>query len=290
VAVVLGIAQDGGVPQANCRCERCSRARRGPRHAHRVASLALLDAVEGKSFLIDATIDLREQLDALASDPVVPLPQGRTPLEGVLLTHAHVGHYAGLVHFGREAMGSRQLPLFVTARMRRFIESNAPWSKLLEQGHARLIEIKPDEPVELTPRLRVTPVLVPHRDELSDTVAYVVEGPSRKLLWLPDIDRWEKWQRSLEDVLDEVDLAFLDGTFYSTDELPDRDISGIPHPLVRDTVERLEASAAAHPRRAKVCFVHLNHSNPLLGPGTRLSRELEARGFEVASEGQRVEL
>jgi pyrroloquinoline quinone biosynthesis protein B len=288
VAVVLGTAQDGGVPQANCRCPRCAAARADPARRRAVASLALLDLTERETFLIDVSPDLPDALERLAADPELPLLPGRTPLAGVLLTHAHVGHYAGLIHFGREVLASRALPLYATDRMAGFLETNAPWSELVRLGHVCPVRIEPGRTVELTPHLRVTALLVPHRDELSDTVAFLVEGPTRRLLWLPDIDRWERWDRAIEDVLDEVDYAFLDATFHSPAELPGRNLDEIPHPLVTATVDRIERRT---PRpRAQVFLVHLNHSNGLLGPDPAPRRAVESAGIEVAEDGTRLDL
>jgi pyrroloquinoline quinone biosynthesis protein B len=289
-AIVLGIAQDAGVPQANCRCARCDRARRNPRHRHFASSLALLDLTDRKTWLVEATPDVREQLDLLAAHPLQPLREGRTPLDGVLLTHAHVGHYAGLIHFGREAMGSRGLPVHCTDRLASFLETNGPWSLAVELGHLALRRIEVERPFPLGAHVTVTALTVPHRDELSDTVAFVIRGPRRTLLWLPDIDKWEKWDRRLEDVLAGVDVALLDATFYSGGELPDRPLRDVPHPTVEETLARLAAWKPEVGARPRILLIHVNHSNPLLGPGRREARVVEAAGIEVATEGLRLDL
>ena len=278
-AIVLGAAQDGGVPQAGCACARCAAARGGSAPRLRPACLGLVDR-EGGRFLIDATPALPEQLDLLLAEDC------ETPreLSGVLLTHAHAGHYTGLIHFGREMRGERGLPLHATPRLCEFLARDAPWSELVRHGHCELRPLEPGASVELTPRLRVTAWPVPHRDELSDTVAFLVEGPSRRLLWLPDIDSWDAWERPLEEVLDEVHLAYLDATFWSADELPGRDLAQIPHPLAEETVRR------AAGRRAEVRLVHLNHSNPLLGPDPEPRASVEAAGLRLAHEGARHHL
>ena len=117
----------------------------------------------------------------------------------MLLTHAHIGHYTGLMYLGREALGASAVPVYATPRMAAFLRGNGPWSLLVTQGHIDLREIAPGQPLALTPRLTVTALTVPHRDELSDTVGFRVQGPSRTLLYVPDIDKWEKWDRRLED-------------------------------------------------------------------------------------------
>jgi pyrroloquinoline quinone biosynthesis protein B len=273
-AVVLGIAQDGGVPHAGCRQTLCVEARRDPSRRRRVASLGLIDHAAGKRFVIDATPDFGEQIEALGGLP-----------DGILLTHAHVGHYLGLAQLGREVLGARGVPVYCTPSMARFLRENRPWSRLVGQGHIAVREIEPGREVVLTPGLRVEAWRVPHRDEDSDTVAYVVRGPERSLLWLPDIDKWEKWDRSLAQVLRDSRLtAFLDGTFFDAGEIPGRSIADIPHPLVPETI------ALAGPRpAARTVFVHLNHTNRLLRD-TEAVRELERKGYAVASEGDRHSL
>ena len=278
--LVLGIAQDAGVPQANDRCANCRRARRDPAARHFVASLALMDLEGRKTWLIDATPDIVHQLGMLESDPDLPLEPGRTPLAGLLLTHAHMGHYLGLAHFGREAMASRELPVYASRRMQGFLRANGPWSQLVELGHIRLMELVPGVAIELG-SLSVVPLSVPHRDELSDTLGFLVRGPEKTLLYVPDIDKWHKWDHDLAALLREVDWALVDGTFQSAAELPDRDLSEIPHPVVQETLE-----AAGDEARGKLHFIHLNHSSPLLDPSSQALRALRERGVDVAREGQ----
>lgn len=273
-AVVLGIAQDGGVPHLGCRQRLCVEARRDPAKRRFVSSLGLVDAVAGKRFVIDATPDFESQVERLGGLP-----------DGILLTHAHIGHYLGLAQLGREVANTRAMPVFCTSSMARFLRENSPWSRLVERGNIAIREVHPDVEFALTGSLRATAMRVPHRDEDSDTVAYLIAGPSRRLLWLPDIDKWEKWDKRIEDVVRTVDLAFLDGTFFSADEIPGRSIAEIPHPLVPETVSRLSSRQGA----ASVFFIHLNHTNRLLWDANEV-RRLRDNGFGVAFEGQRLPL
>jgi pyrroloquinoline quinone biosynthesis protein B len=273
-AIVLGIAQDGGVPHAGCRQTVCVEARRNPAGRRRVASLGLIDHAAAKRFIIDATPDFGEQIEALGGVP-----------DGILLTHAHIGHYLGLAQLGKEVLGARGVPVYGTPSMARFLRGNRPWSRLVDDGHIAIREIVPGREVVLTPGLRVEAWRVPHRDEDSDTVAYLVRGPERSLLWLPDIDKWEKWDRSIAQVLRDPRLtAFLDGTFFEAGEIPGRSIADIPHPLVPETVAR----AGARPQ-ARTVFVHLNHTNRLLRDPEAV-RDLEQKGYAVAKEGDRHSL
>ncbi len=276
-AVVLGIAQDGGVPHLGCRQPLCVAARRDPSKRRFVASLGLIDHAADRRFMIDATPDFVHQVDTLGSLP-----------DAILLTHAHIGHYLGLAQLGREVLGARRLPVYCTPSMARFLRQNGPWKRLVELENIEIREIEPGREFELTPSLRATGIVVPHRDEDSDTVAYLVTGPGRRLLWLPDIDKWDKWDRRIEEIVGRMSLlAFVDGTFFSADEIPGRSIAEIPHPLVPETVARFGGEAPEPP--AKVYFVHLNHTNRLLWDAAA-RRELERRGFGIAKQGSRFRL
>jgi pyrroloquinoline quinone biosynthesis protein B len=256
--VVLGIAQDGGYPQAGCNRPDCAEAWRNPRLQKRVASLAIVDPASGQRWLLDATPDFPSQLRTL--DELAPRREGAPLLDGILLTHAHIGHYLGLAQLGREVLGAKGIRVYAMPRMREFLEKNGPWDQLVRLGNIALQPLEDGAAVRLNERITVTPLRVPHRDEYSETVAFLVRGPSRTILWLPDIDKWEKWDRSLESVLEQVDVAYLDGTFFSANELPGRDLKEIPHPLITETESRLASS----PLRKKVRYIHLNQSNPLL--------------------------
>ncbi len=285
--VVLGTAQDGGVPHAACSCSRCVAARRAPELRRWVSSLAVVTA--RRTFLVDATPDVREQLEELR-DAKGGAEGGvdRAPVDGVLLTHAHIGHYTGLVFFGFEAVNTRYLPVFATRRMLDFLRRNAPWRQLIAGGNVALYVTPPGAPYALTDDLMVTPIASPHRDELSDTVGYLFRGPRASLLYVPDTDTWDRWHPPLVELLRDVDYALLDGTFYSPAELPGRDVTKIGHPLITRTMDLLAPLVAAG--KPRVFFTHLNHSNPALESASPARREIERRGFRVLDEAQEFPL
>jgi pyrroloquinoline quinone biosynthesis protein B len=235
-----------------------------------VSCLGLISE-HGRGFLIDATPDFRDQ--------VTRLPE----LSGILLTHAHMGHVAGLLWLGREAMAVKELPLWVGPRMLEHLSGNEPWASLIRSRTVRPRVLRANEPVELDEGIAVTPVPVKHRGEWSETFAFKVAGERRTLLWVPDIDAFGT--HSLGRLLAGVDVAFLDGTFHTAAELPHRDLAEIPHPLVTDTLRLLEALNS----KAEIHFVHLNHSNPLWDPDSPEARELLGR-TRVAREGARLEI
>lgn len=288
-AVVLGTAQDGGLPQVGGTAPEDEAARRDPGRRRLVASLLIVDPASGERFLIDATPDLREQVDL--ADAVAPRAKSvaRPPLfDAIALTHAHVGHYAGLMHLGREAYGANAQRVLATDRMATFLETNGPWNLLVKLRHIALERVAAATPARLNDRLTITPIAVPHRDEFSDTVGFVVRGPSRALLWLPDIDKWERWDRRIEDVIAGVDVACVDGTFHDGAELPGRAMSEIPHPFISESLARFASLPAAE--RAKIVFIHLNHTNPAATPRSAAQRDVLRAGMRVAREGERLPL
>lgn len=297
--VVLGTAQDGGLPHVGCIKPCCAAAWNDPRLHRPVACLALVDPATQRRWLFDATPDFPAQLQALDQLAAPPPAASRPGLDSIFLTHAHIGHYTGLMYLGREALGARNTPVYCLPRLSRFLATNGPWSQLVELHNIELRPLVPDQPVELATvpatspgeqheHLTVTPLLVPHRDEFSETAGFVIAGPHKQALFIPDIDKWEKWSRRLEDVLAGVDVAFLDGTFFDASELPGRNMLEIPHPFMVETMERLASQPPAE--RAKVYFIHLNHSNPAQSPDSAARQAIESRGFHVVGLGERFEL
>ena len=275
--VVLGLAQDGGLPQAGCRKACCTSGRRA-----NVASLALVDPASRRWWLFDATPDFRAQLARMVTEAP------GCSLAGIFLTHAHMGHYTGLAHLGREAMGARGMPVYAMPRMRGFLDTNGPWDQLVRLRNIEIVPLFAEESVSLGDSLEVTPFLVPHRDEYSETVGFRIQGPRGAVVFLPDIDKWERWSRRVEDVIAGADAAYLDGTFFDAAELPGRDMREIPHPFVVESLARF----AALPRdsRRRVRFIHLNHTNRALVPGSPERERILRDGLRVAVEGEEVEL
>jgi pyrroloquinoline quinone biosynthesis protein B len=281
----MGIAQDGGVPQAGTK-EHPAWADSGARRF--VVSLALVDPMSSERWLFEATPDLREQLHRLD----MAFPVEATPgLNGIFLTHAHMGHYTGLMYLGYESMGAQGVPVYVMPRMQRYLGSNGPWDRLVRYGNIELRPLTGDTTVHLNERLAVTPFLVPHRQEYSEVVGFRIEGPRRSMLFIPDIDSWEEFDEAgtrIEDLIAGVDVAYLDASFYADGEIPGRDMSGFPHPLITHSMERF--SALPVEQRAKIRFIHLNHTNPALDPESEARRTIEKNGFRVAEEMERVGL
>ena len=286
---VLGTVQDGGLPHAACTCDRCEMARRDPDTKRFVSSIALILPSTNEVFLFDATPDLHQQLVALRDVRVPPTGKvDRSPVDGVFLTHAHIGHYLGLAFFGYEAVSTSGLKVIATPRMSEFLNRNGPWSQLVEIKNIVLDEIEPGQTYRIADSVTVEAFSAPHRDEYADTLGFILRGPSRSLLYLPDTDSWVAWDFSVEDFLAQVDVALVDGTFYSTDELPGRSVDMIGHPLISTSMDLLQDLVDSS--QTEVFFTHLNHSNTALDPDSEAAHDIRDRGFGVLAEGDRFDL
>ena len=283
--VVLGIAQDGGVPQAG---SNENPAWEDPDLRRLVVSLGLVAPATGGRWLFEATPDFREQLHLL--DEVSP-PDAVPGLDGIFLTHAHIGHYTGLMFLGHESLGAMGVPVYAMPRMAQFIATNGPWSQLVKYENILLKQLEDGVPVQLGSGLTVTPFLVPHRQEFAEVVGFRIEGPNRSALFIPDIDSWEEWDEAgsrIESAIASVDVAYLDGSFFANGEIPGRDMTGFPHPFITHSIRRFEDLPSAE--KAKIRFIHLNHTNPALFDDSEAREQIEQGGFRVAEEGEKFEL
>jgi len=284
--LVLGTAQDGGYPQAGCRRPCCEAVWRDGALRRHAACVAVVNPGSGARWLVDTTPDFREQLRRL--DDLAPVDAPPPGLDGIVLTHGHVGHYAGLLHLGREVLGAREVPVWCAPRLAGFLRSNGPWNELVRLGHVELRLLEPGVPLLVASGVAISPFLVPHRAEVSETVGLRVEGPRGAVLYVPDTDGWDAWEPPIETFLASVDRAYLDGTFFDAGELEGRAMADVPHPTIAETMRRLASLPAA--ARAKVRFTHLNHTNPAIGATDPARGAVMDAGFGVAEEGEIVAL
>ena len=279
---ILGNVQDAGLPHIGCESKICLDAFKEKKQ-HYVTSIALIDKENQEYSLFDVTPNITEQLLMIRRDIfnkyILP--------KNIFITHAHIGHYTGLMYFGREALGSKGIKVNVLPRMYDFISNNGPWSQLVELGNISLNEINFRDNIEIKPNLSVIPIQVPHRDEFSETSAFLIKGPNKTALFLPDIDKWSKWSISLIEMLENVDYAFIDATFYTNKEI-NRDIDEIPHPLVIETMDLL--SELTDYQKDKVHFIHMNHTNQMLNPTSDITRNVLNKGFNIARLGEKFHL
>lgn len=278
---ILGIGQDGAYPQAGCFQPHCMPGWENPELRHPATSMALI--TESSKYLFEATPNAPEQLYMLEQEA----PDVTHKLNGVFLTHAHVGHYAGLLHFGFEVIGADKLPVYAMPRMTEFLTTNGPWSQMVDFNNIALQPLQHQQAVTVN-GVRVTPFLVPHRDEYSETVGYRIEGPNKSALFIPDINKWDIWEEDISELVLTVDYALLDATFYADGELGNRDMSQIPHPFVSESMARFEPFSDED--RGRVWFIHINHTNPLLDDKSSEYEFVISEGFNVAAEGIKLPL
>lgn len=275
---VLGTIQDGGIPHMGCSKECCSNYFLSKKSRIGVSSLGVSNLKHDTNYIIDATPNINFQLIDLIgnADP-------SKKLNGIFLTHAHMGHYAGLLNFGRESLNSKNIPLYLMPKFYNFILNNGPWNQLVKLNNIKLNKIYNREKVILHNNLSFTPIQVPHRDEYSETVGYIIESIHKKALYIPDIDKWAKWEVSIVEMIKSVDYAFLDGTFFDKKEINNRDISEIPHPFIIESLKLFEGLDGSE--KSKVYFIHLNHTNPVLNSESSEYKKVISAGFNIAKTG-----
>ena len=275
---VLGIVQDAGYPHIGCEKDCCKVVSPGD---YFVSCLGLVDKTNNKRYLFDATPDIHNQINLLEKFPEANL------IDGIFLTHAHIGHYTGLMYLGREGLGGKNIMVYALKRMARFLSKNGPWDQLVKLNNISIQTISNKEFVKLSKNIFVMPIRVPHRDEYSETVGYKIIGKSKKILFIPDIDKWDEWKKSIIEEIKLVDYAFIDGTFYNGSEL-NRDMREIPHPSIEETLQLFSNQPLAE--RNKIYFIHINHTNPILTNKNGIRDLVESLGFNIAERGLKFKL
>ena len=275
--VVLGNVQDGGSPHIGCTKSCCAVLWGHPDPKRKVTCLGLVDPVNEQSFIFEATPDFPEQLKALHR--FTPFQKDDIP-NGIFLTHAHIGHYSGLMYLGKEAFNSHQTEVFVMPKMQIFLEKNGPWNQLINEKNIEIQPLTNHVHHHIKSLIKVKPFLIPHRDEYSETVGYQIEGPNKTALFIPDIDKWHEWEEDITEKITLVDYAFIDGTFLDSDEINHRDISEIPHPFISETMDLF--SSMPLKEKNKIYFIHLNHTNAGLDNHSEQAKKIRNLGFHVA--------
>ena len=276
---VLGVAQDGGAPHAGCSKICCIERWNDPKKKLMVASLGIVDPNTNEKWMIDATPDFPKQFEILTGND-------QKQLKGIFLTHAHIGHYSGLIHLGREVMGSSAIPVYTMPKMNRFLSNNGPWDQLINLNNINIKKLKDGKQIKLNDQISITPFIVPHRDEYSETVGFKINGPKKSMIYIPDIDKWQKWDQNIVDIINKNDLAMVDGSFYQNGEIPGRDMSEIPHPFIVESMDLMRSIA----KNNKIYFIHLNHTNPALVQDSAAQKEIINSGFNIAEFGMILNL
>jgi len=275
--VILGNVQDGGSPHIGCTKSCCAELWENPSPKRKVTCLGLIDPINEQSFLFEATPDLPEQLKALRI--LTPFQNGDVP-NGIFITHAHIGHYTGLMYLGKEAFNSYRTTVFAMPKMQSFLEKNGPWNQLIDEKNIEIQPLINKTYYHINSLIKVKPFLVPHRDEYSETVGFLIEGPNKTALFIPDINKWHEWEEDIMEKITLVNYAFIDGSFLKSNEIKHRDISEIPHPFINETMDLFSSMPAKE--RNKIHFIHLNHTNAGLNKHSKQAQKIRKKGFHVA--------
>ncbi|MGY8919850.1 MAG: MBL fold metallo-hydrolase [Flavobacteriales bacterium] len=278
---VLGTIQDAGYPHIGC-VKYCCNEGFNSKDVNFVTSLGLTDLTDGKYFLIEATPDITKQLKYLKKDS-----PSKTVIDGVFITHAHIGHYTGLMYFGREALGAYKVPVFVMPKMKLFLESNSPWNQLIDLNNIKLSESIENRKISISNNLLIIPFTVPHRDEFSETVGYKILGPNKSALFIPDINKWSLWKKDILEEVKKVDYAFLDATFFQDGEV-NRSMSEIPHPFIVETLKLFKNESFEI--KNKIHFIHFNHTNISLERNNSVIDSITRLGYNFSQFGDQLSL
>ena len=283
--ITLGVAQDAGYPQMACSKDCCKKVLANPALKRFVTSLALIDPANKKWWLFEATPDIKEQLQLFRK--MTDAAYNFLP-DGIFLTHGHIGHYTGLMQLGREVMNANKVPVYVMPRMKTYLSSNGPWSQLVSLNNISLIDLNADSAIGLTNEISVSAFTVPHRDEFTETVGFSIKVNTHQTLFIPDIDKWNKFDRDIKELVKKSNLALLDGTFFKDGELTGRAMSEVPHPFIEESIQ-LFADLPAEEKK-KISFIHLNHTNPLLNESSAELNDVLSKGFRVSRQGELIVL
>lgn len=278
--LVLGTAQDGGYPHLGCKKPCCEKAWNNPSNKRFVVSLALTDSQSNKWWLFEATPDIKEQLQYFKK-----ITKGKYHYlpEGIFITHAHIGHYTGLMQLGREVMGAKDITVYAMPKMKDYLENNGPWSQLVALHNISIHAIQNNENIIPVNGISVTPFIVPHRDEYSETVGFNINTTNKRYLFIPDIDKWGKWEKNIIEEVKGIDYAFIDATFYNEAELPGKRMDEVPHPFVAETMKLFKDETIT--TKSKIHFIHINHTNPLLWQRS-LQDSILKQHFNIAIQGK----
>lgn len=278
---VLGNVQDAGYPHIGCE-KFCCNENFNSATLNFVTSLGITDLVDKKSFLLEATPDISMQLKFLKKNY-----NSSTIIDGVFITHAHIGHYTGLMYFGREALGAYKVPVYVMPKMKLFLESNSPWNQLIDLNNIQLSEIFHNKNINISNNLEIVPFTVPHRDEFSETVGYKIIGPNKSALFIPDINKWNLWDKDIVEEVKDVDYAFLDATFFKNGEV-NRSMEEIPHPFVVETLNLFKNESDE--LKNKIYFIHFNHTNISLQDKNPVIDSISKLGYNFTRFGDQLSL
>ncbi|TFV78826.1 pyrroloquinoline quinone biosynthesis protein PqqB [Bradyrhizobium frederickii] len=305
--VVLGAAAGGGVPQWNCGCEGCRAARKGGPELHRTQASVAFSGDGENWFLINASPDLRQQLNATPQLHPRAGALRHSPIAGVILTNSEVDAVAGLLSM-RE---SSPFTIYAHDKVLAILASNSIFN-VLNEKHVRRQPISIREPFEprLTHGARSGLEVLPFA--VSGKSAWYLEGKAHPggtngdgdTLGLKITDKatgkYFYFIAACADVTDalkaEIDgasLVFFDGTVWRDDEMIR---AGLGHKTGKSMGHvAMSGDDGAIARLADLdidrkIFLHINNSNPALLPASPERKAAEAAGWQIPADGTEIVL
>ncbi|MBV8550954.1 MAG: pyrroloquinoline quinone biosynthesis protein PqqB [Acidobacteriaceae bacterium] len=310
---VLGAAAGGGFPQWNCSCSNCRRLRQGSLHGAPRSQAQLAISADGEDwFLLNASPDLRYQIESFPSLHPRPATVRHSPINGVVLTSAELDAALGLLLL-RE---SQPLIVYATDAVRQLLVDDNNFFGVLRRrpDQVEWRSITPGVPFELksirgtATSIRCTAVstggtfpghVPPQRarglDPSGAVIGLFIEHAARRIAFFPGARTVEpEWLKQMSD----CDAIFFDGTFWSDDELirlqdhgsesqakTARQMGHSPVFGPRGTLEKF-STLNGH----RKIFIHINNTNPMLDEDSPEYRYARSSGWELAFDGMELSL
>ena len=305
---VLGSGAGGGFPQWNCGCSNCNGLRAAKLHGSPRTQTQIAFSVNSKAwFVLNASPDLRAQI--LATPELAP-PEGtrHSPIAGVFLPSADVDSIMGLLHL-REFTPFR---IFATPAVQQIVRAENTIFRVLERAmppvqwlgismRPQFARVDSDPREDSSFRCSAVPLGGAYPDYVSDAlrgslpadqavVGLLVEQGEKRLFFAPSLPgQNQEWKKLAES----SDLVFLDGTFWSDDELIRATGSGktaraIGHLPLSGTDGLLQQFSGTG--RGRRVLIHINNTNPILDEESTEYHQVREMGWEIAHDGMEFTL
>lgn len=299
-AIVLGAAAGGGLPQWNCGCENCDRARHGEIPSLTQSSLAVT-ADGARWAILNASPDIRAQISATPA--LHPTGPRRSPIASVLVTNGDIDHVAGLLTLREK----QAFDLFGTNEILEILSAN-PIFEALDPALVRRRPISLETPFELAPGLTATLFPTPGKTPLylegaqaadgtlktdlegEQTVGVALAAGGRRAFYIPGCARVTK---ALAERLSGAETLFFDGTLWRDDEMIRAGVgekTGARMGHMSMSGPEGSMAALAPLGIARKIYVHMNNTNPALDPSSLERMEIERAGWTVAADGREFTL
>jgi pyrroloquinoline quinone biosynthesis protein B len=298
---VLGSAAGGGFPQWNCGCSNCRDVRLGSPALRSRTQDSLAFTADGEAwFFVNASPDIHRQIQATPA--LTPRALRHSPIHGIILTNGDLDHVLGLFSlresmpfaiYATDAVRSGLVENAIFRTLERF-EGQVVWRRL-ELGREVPLAGSDGVPSGLTVEARAAKGKLPVHLEKSSTRASAEDNVG---LWLrePATGKSAVYLAATSSVDPFVsslaaDCVFIDGTFWSSDELPAlgasksraEDMAHLPISGEEGSLAKLAGITA----RRKI-YTHINNTNPILREDSPERGQVERAGWEVAFDGMEI--